>query len=167
MVNESGARITTGALPVALGRLPHFVELFQNLIGNAIKYSGGAPVNISIDAVPHGTEYVVRVRNNGIVIDPAYHEQIFGIFKRLHGREIPGTGIGLAICRKIVEGMHGRIWMESAPGAGSTFCFTVRPPLSLRAVPPRKPRAQDVRVSRKRISIVRSSFFGPIVRTGK
>ena len=96
------------------------------MLANAIKYRGTETVRIDVTAEPMGTEWVVKVHDNGIGIAPAYHEQIFGLFKRLHQRSVPGTGIGLAICKKIVDGMGGRIWVESEPGKGSTFCFTAQ-----------------------------------------
>ncbi len=124
-VRESGARVDIGPLPAAHGNESHFLELFQNLISNAIKYRSDAPVEIGIRAEQFGSEWLVKVTDNGIGIAPEYHEQIFGLFKRLHPREVPGTGIGLAICKKIVDGIGGKIWVESSLGRGSTFCFTV------------------------------------------
>jgi light-regulated signal transduction histidine kinase (bacteriophytochrome) len=101
------------------------VRVFQNLIGNAIQYRSDEPARIHITAELLGHEWLVKSKDNGIGIAPQYHECIFGRFKRLHGRDIPGTGIGLAICKKIVEGLGGRIWVESESGKGSTFCFTI------------------------------------------
>ncbi len=124
-IDESAATITLTALPTVLGNESHLVELFQNLIGNAIKYRSDAAIEINISAERSGREWIVKVKDNGIGIAPEYHAQIFGLLKRLHGREVPGTGIGLAICKKIVEVMGGRIWVESEPGKGSVFCFTV------------------------------------------
>jgi PAS domain S-box-containing protein len=125
-IYESGAAITLGPLPCVLGNESQLTGLMQNLLGNAIKYRGAEPVRIVVTAEPRGSEWVVKVKDNGIGIAPAYHEQIFGLFKRLHQRSVPGTGIGLAICKKIVDGMGGRIWVESEPGKGSTFCFTAQ-----------------------------------------
>jgi PAS domain S-box-containing protein len=125
-IHESGASIAFGPLPWVLGNESQLTGLMQNLLGNAIKYRGAEPVRIEVTAEPLGNEWVVKVRDNGIGIAPAYHEQIFGLFKRLHQRSVPGTGIGLAICKKIVDGMGGRIWVESEPGKGSTFCFTAK-----------------------------------------
>lgn len=130
-IREASAEITLDPLPAVRGNPNHLMQLFQNLIGNAIKYRSEQPVRIHITASPAhptpGSECVIKVKDNGIGIPPQYRDQIFGLFKRLHGREIPGTGIGLAICKKIVEAMGGKIWVESNPGAetGSVFCFTV------------------------------------------
>jgi signal transduction histidine kinase len=109
----------------------HLVQLFQNLIGNALKYrktgySAGKP-RIRINAVPDaGSSWLFSVSDNGIGIEPEYLTQIFGIFKRLHGSAFEGTGIGLALCQKIVERAGGRIWAESEPGKGSTFFFSLQ-----------------------------------------
>jgi light-regulated signal transduction histidine kinase (bacteriophytochrome) len=124
-VQESGATIALGPLPAALGSESHLVELFQNLFSNAIKYRSAAPVEIQVSAERLDQEWVVKVKDNGLGIDPEYHDQIFGLFKRLHGQSIPGTGIGLAICKKIVERMGGKIWVESQLGKGCVFCWTV------------------------------------------
>jgi PAS domain S-box-containing protein len=124
-IQESGATITVGSLPCLLGNESQFTGLMQNLLSNAIKYRSEQPVHIEVTAEPLGTRWLVKVADNGIGIAPAYHEQIFGLFKRLQ-RSVPGTGIGLAICKKIVDGMGGRIWVESEPGHGSTFCFTAQ-----------------------------------------
>jgi PAS domain S-box-containing protein len=124
-VQESGAAVTLGPLPAALGSESHLVELFQNLFSNAIKYRSTAPVDIHVTAEKLDREWVVKVKDNGLGIDPEYHDQIFGLFKRLHSQSIPGTGIGLAICKKIVEEMGGKIWVESELGKGCVFCFTV------------------------------------------
>jgi PAS domain S-box-containing protein len=125
-VLETGAVIEADNLPMARGFALHFVQLFQNLLSNAIKYTrpGTRPV-VRVGCREAGGEWVVSITDNGIGIAPAYHERIFGVFKRLHGREVPGTGIGLAICAKIVERYGGRIWVESVPGDGSCFCFTL------------------------------------------
>jgi PAS domain S-box-containing protein len=125
-IHESGASITVGPLPCVLGNESQLTGLMQNLLGNAIKYRGPEAVRIEVTAERMGAGWVVKVRDNGIGIAPAYRDQIFGLFKRLHQRSVPGTGIGLAICKKIVDGMGGRIWVESEPGKGSTFCFTAR-----------------------------------------
>jgi signal transduction histidine kinase len=94
------------------------------LLSNAIKYRSDSPIQIRIAAEQAGSDWIIKVTDNGVGIAPEYHDQVFGLFKRLHGRDIPGTGVGLAICKKIVEGMGGKIWVESEVAKGSTFCFT-------------------------------------------
>ncbi|MBI3667665.1 MAG: histidine kinase, partial [Acidobacteria bacterium] len=97
-----------------------------NLIGNAIKFRGQNPPRVHVSAEQKGAGWVFAVRDNGIGIDPQYAGQIFDIFQRLHGKnEYPGSGIGLALCRKIVESHRGRIWVESELGKGATFYFTI------------------------------------------
>lgn len=122
-IDLSGAAITVGALPCVYVTEVHVLQIFQNLISNAIKYRSEDPLHIDVSASAQGAFCRFAVRDNGIGIDPAYHKQIFGVFKRLHGREVPGTGIGLAICQKIVERYRGRIWVESEANQGATFCF--------------------------------------------
>ncbi|HYZ83976.1 MAG TPA: ATP-binding protein [Bryobacteraceae bacterium] len=124
-IKESGAEITIGPLPTIEMDDLQIGQVFQNLISNAIKYKGPNPPKIHVDAHRDGDEWVFRVSDNGLGIDPRYHERIFGIFKRLHGKEIAGTGMGLAICKKIVERHGGRIWVESEPEKGSRFYFTL------------------------------------------
>jgi light-regulated signal transduction histidine kinase (bacteriophytochrome) len=125
-IEESGAKITHEALPEVLFDQARLAQLFQNLIGNAIKYRSDKPPEIHIRAVRKGDFRIFSVRDNGIGIDEAYRKTIFEPFRRLHGRNRPGTGLGLAICERIVEGFGGRIWVESKPGEGSEFMFSVR-----------------------------------------
>jgi signal transduction histidine kinase len=126
-IEESRAEIKVEPLPPVTGDRNQLAQLFQNLVGNAIKYrKPGEPPHISISAEEKESEWEFRVRDNGIGIDPRFAERIFQIFQRLHTTgEYSGTGIGLAICKKIVERHGGRIWVESEPGQGSTFSFTL------------------------------------------
>jgi PAS domain S-box-containing protein len=124
-IDESGAVVTSDHLPVVRAYRAHFEPLFQNLIGNAIKYRAAQPPRIHISAKEVDGELRFSVSDNGIGIDPEYHKQIFEVFRRLHGRKIPGTGVGLAICQRVVERYGGRIWVESKSGEGSTFVFTL------------------------------------------
>lgn len=125
-IDESGAAVTSGPLPELTGSESSFVQLFQNLVGNAIKFRGKEAPHIHVGAVRKGRNWLFSVKDNGIGIEAQYKDRIFLIFQRLHGREeYPGTGIGLSICKKIVEAAGGKIWLESEPGKGSTFYFTI------------------------------------------
>jgi chemotaxis family two-component system sensor kinase Cph1 len=118
--------VTHDPLPTVMVDKMQIGQLFQNLIGNAVKYHGVEPTRVHVSAEQKGNDWVFSVRDNGIGIDPQYAERIFVIFQRLHTREeYSGTGIGLAICKKIVERHRGRIWVESQVGAGATFSFTL------------------------------------------
>ncbi len=125
-VSESRAEVTCDRMPAVIGDPDQLAELLQNLIGNAIKFQSNGTPRIHVGAERRDGEWIVSVRDNGIGIDPQFRERIFVIFQRLHGREeYPGTGIGLAICKKIVTRHGGRIWADSEPGQGATFSFTV------------------------------------------
>ncbi|HSW08306.1 sensor histidine kinase [Aquabacterium sp.] len=125
-MEESGAQVACGVLPTVLGDAPQLVQLLQNLVGNAIKFRGGTAPQIRIDCVPDDAGWCFSVRDNGIGIAPEFGERIFVMFQRLHGRDAyPGTGIGLALCKRIVERHGGRIWVEPAEGGGSVFRFTL------------------------------------------
>jgi PAS domain S-box-containing protein len=126
LIEESNAQIIPGPLPEVRGDAGQLTSLLQNLIANAITYRGDQRPEIRIRAAAQGDQWRISVQDNGIGIESAYLERIFQVFQRLHTRkEYPGTGIGLAICKKIVERHHGRIWVESEPGKGSTFHFTL------------------------------------------
>jgi signal transduction histidine kinase len=124
-IRESGARIETGPLPEVSGDRVQFTRVFQNLLSNALKYRSGAPLNIRVRAEQEDGVWIFSVEDNGIGIPADYHETIFSPFKRLHGREYQGSGVGLAICRRVVERHGGRIWVESSPGKGTAFRFTI------------------------------------------
>ncbi len=127
VIKESGAEIHSEKLPVLFGDKVLLGQLFQNLIGNAMKFKGKDPPKITISCKESEHEYLFSVKDNGIGIQKEYCEKIFVIFQRLHTKEkYPGTGIGLAICKKIVERHKGRIWVESEPGKGSEFIFTIK-----------------------------------------
>jgi PAS domain S-box-containing protein len=125
-IAESSAAVTADALPTVIGDATQLTQLFQNLIGNALKFRGERPCIIHIGVVRRDGDWRFSVVDNGIGMEPQYFERVFLVFQRLHTREeYQGTGIGLAICKKVVERHGGRIWAESKPGQGATFCFTI------------------------------------------
>ncbi len=124
-IRASGAKMTIGRLPTVWGNERQLVRLFQNLIGNAVKYCGPAPPVISVSATRKAAEWVIEVRDQGIGISAENQEKVFVPFIRLGNRDVPGTGLGLAVCRKIVEAMGGKLWVESEVGVCSTFFFTI------------------------------------------
>ena len=125
IIKESGASVNSGPLPKLSVDTTNLIQLFQNLVANAIRYRSAAPPQIWITAQRQGSFWHFYCRDNGVGIPPEHYERVFEPFKRLHGHEIPGSGIGLALCRKIVERNGGRIWVESVVGEGSTFQFTL------------------------------------------
>jgi len=125
-IDETGAVVTSERLPTVRGDQGQLISVFQNLIGNAIKFRGDAPPRVHVSAQVLGAKWKISVGDNGIGIDPQFHDRIFVIFQRLHGRdEVEGTGIGLSLCKRIIERHGGRIWVESSPGDGTTFHFTL------------------------------------------
>jgi PAS domain S-box-containing protein len=129
-ITETGAQITSGALPAIMGDYTQIVQLFQNLIGNSIKFrQQDEPPRVSISAEPHRDDtrfWLIKVGDNGIGIDPKYFDRLFTVFRRLHTQQqYDGTGIGLALCKRIVLRHGGKIWLESEPGKGTTCCFTL------------------------------------------
>jgi len=125
-IENSGAVITRDRLPMVMGDEVQLAQLLQNLLTNAMKFCGADVPRIHISAVQDGMGWKIMVRDNGIGISPEHGDRIFVIFQRLHTKtQYPGTGIGLAICKKVAERHGGRIWVEPAPGGGSTFCFTI------------------------------------------
>lgn len=125
LVKDNGGAITYDPLPMVEADQTQLSQVFQNLLINAIKYRSADPPAVHISSVRRDDMYEFSVVDNGIGIDAEHHERIFGVFKRLHGKEVPGTGIGLAICRKIIESHGGRIWVDSEAGRGATFRFTL------------------------------------------
>jgi light-regulated signal transduction histidine kinase (bacteriophytochrome)/HAMP domain-containing protein len=125
-INDHQATITYDTLPIVVADQAQLLQLFQNLLGNAIKFHGRHPPEIHVGAVKRNGDWLFSVKDNGIGIEPEDTEHIFDIFQRLHHRgEYEGTGIGLAICKKIVERHDGRIWVESKPEQGAKFLFTI------------------------------------------
>jgi PAS domain S-box-containing protein len=123
-IKENKTKVTHDPLPTVVADEGQLVQVLQNLIGNAIRFRGKQPPRVHVSARPDKDKLVFSVKDNGIGIDPQYFDRIFIIFQRLHS-EVPGTGTGLAIAKRIVERHGGRIWIESQPGKGSTFLFTI------------------------------------------
>ena len=127
LIDETGATVTVRSLPTVTGHPTAFAQVITNLIVNAVKFGReGRPPVVVVDAVRSEEGWTVRVADDGIGIDPRYRERIFRLFQRLHGqREYAGTGVGLAVCRRVVELRGGRIWAEDSPSGGSRLCFTI------------------------------------------
>jgi PAS domain S-box-containing protein len=126
-IKEGGAVIKVGSLPAVLGHQGQLVRLFQNLIGNAIKYSRGESIHVRVTAERRGPEWIVKIADDGMGIALENQAQVFAPFVRCSGQPVAGSGLGLAVCKKIVENLGGKIWVESELGIGSTFSFTISP----------------------------------------
>ncbi|MGH9797938.1 MAG: sensor histidine kinase, partial [Candidatus Polarisedimenticolia bacterium] len=138
-IQESGARVVYDGLPTVAADDAQLTQVFQNLIGNAIKFRGPDPPQIRVSARREGRDWMFSVADNGIGIEPQYSDHIFVMFRRLHTKEYPGSGIGLAICKNIIERHGGRIWFSSERGRGATFYFTL-PAIEARSA---RPQAED------------------------
>jgi light-regulated signal transduction histidine kinase (bacteriophytochrome) len=124
-IGERGAIVTRDPLPRVCGDFAAMIKVLHHLIRNAIEYNAAASPHVHLSSKHEGIEWVFSVRDNGPGIEAGFHGRIFGTFKRLHGKELPGNGLGLAYCKKALEWQGGRIWLESTPGAGATFYFTL------------------------------------------
>jgi light-regulated signal transduction histidine kinase (bacteriophytochrome) len=124
-IKKARAKVTHGPLPTLMADEGQLVQLLQNLIGNAIKFHGKEAPVVHVSARQENDEWIFAVRDNGIGIESQYFDRIFLVFQRLYREEYPGTGAGLAIAKRIVERHNGRIWLESEPGKGSTFYFSI------------------------------------------
>jgi light-regulated signal transduction histidine kinase (bacteriophytochrome) len=126
VIAEAKAEVVHSPLPVVTADPVQMRQLLQNLVSNAIKFRGEVPPRVEVEAHEEGDDWLFSIKDNGIGFDTRYSDKIFAIFQRLHPRDAyPGTGIGLALCKKIVERHGGRIWTESTPGVGTTFYFTL------------------------------------------
>jgi light-regulated signal transduction histidine kinase (bacteriophytochrome) len=135
-MEESGATIEAGHLPLVLGELPLLTAVFQNLLSNALKFGGSDPPRVQITVRPDGDFWLFSFTDHGIGIEPEYADRIFVIFQRLHERTAyPGTGIGLAMSRKIIEYFGGRIWLDTTYSDGTRFLFTLPMPPEVLSAP--------------------------------
>ena len=124
-MTERGASVTHDPLPAVTGDFEILTKVLHHLIRNAIEYCGAPSPRVHISSRRMDSDWVFSVADNGPGIDPAFQDRVFGAFKRLHGKEHPGNGLGLAFCKKAIQWHGGRIWLESVPGAGATFYFTL------------------------------------------
>jgi chemotaxis family two-component system sensor kinase Cph1 len=125
LIAERSALVTHDPLPAVMGDFEILTKVVRHLIRNAIVYSAAPAPHVHISSKRQHDDWVISVQDNGPGIDPMFHDRVFGAFKRLHGKDYPGHGLGLAFCKKAIEWHGGRIWVESAPGSGSTFYFTL------------------------------------------
>lgn len=123
----AGAAVTSDPLPAVIGEFELLVKILRQLIDNALKFAGRPDPVVHVFTQVSEGDCVISVRDNGPGIDPAHHQRVFDLFRRLHGRDYPGTGMGLAYARSAIEALGGRIWVESTPGQGSTFSFSLPP----------------------------------------
>ena len=143
-IEEAGAEVVRSPLPAVDGDPSLVTALFQNVVANAIKFRSEAPPRVEVSAQPLEGEWSFRVADNGIGIDAAYAERVFVIFQRLHAKErYPGTGIGLALCKKIVEFHGGRIWIDTSVPVGTTVCWTLPVPPEAEAPEPEEGESSD------------------------
>jgi len=126
-ITERSAIVTHDPLPAVMGDFEILTKVLHHLIRNAIEYCGAPPPRVHISSRRVDLEWVFSVQDHGPGIDPAFHDRVFGVFKRLQGKEYPGSGLGLSFCKRAIERHGGRIWMESTPGEGATFYFTLPP----------------------------------------
>ena len=126
-IKEAKAIVTHDPLPAVIGNFEMLTKVLRHLVVNAVKFCGASSARVHISCKREDLECVFSVQDNGPGIEPAFRERIFGVFKRLHGNEYPGVGLGLAFCKKAIEWHGGRIWVESTPGEGATFYFTLPP----------------------------------------
>ena len=125
-IQESGAVVTHDPLPAVMGDYRQLAAVLRHLLDNALKFRGTAAPVIHLSARRDGMRWVLTIHDNGPGIESTYRERVFSPFKRLHGREYPGNGLGLAICKKLVERHDGKIWVESEPGSGTSILFTLQ-----------------------------------------
>ena len=126
-MTEQSAMVTHDPLPAVTGDFETLTKVLHHLIGNAIEYCGTPSPRVHISSGRVDSDWVFSVADNGPGIEPAFQGRVFGVFKRLHGKEHPGNGLGLAFCQKAIQWHGGRMWLESTPGAGSTFYFSLPP----------------------------------------
>ncbi len=126
-ITAQGAIVTHDPLPVVMGDFEVLAKVLHHLVRNAIEYAGAQPPRVHISSRQVDREWVLSVKDNGPGIDPAFQDRVFVPFKRLHGKEHPGNGLGLAFCKKAIESLGGRMWIESSPAEGTTFYFSTAP----------------------------------------
>jgi light-regulated signal transduction histidine kinase (bacteriophytochrome) len=176
-IDECGADVVYDSLPTVRADPAQVGQLFQNLIANSLKFRASAPPVVAIEAFASEGEWQIEIRDNGIGLEDQYANKIFDMFQRLHTRQqYPGTGVGLAICKKIVEKWGGKIWVKSRPGSGASFFFTVpagEPARVGEALEPREsaspafPRGPELEIRSKPRNLGSSSFAEPSMPQGK